>query len=203
MNSQIHAICFDVFGTLLEITERRSPYRQFMTWMQSIGRQSRPDDVARIMSLSGGLEAIAGSFGVEPPAELLALWNEELLVELASIRPFPDTLPALRKVQIAGYRIGVCSNLAFPYADVVRKLLPPMDAYAMSCELGVVKPSRAIYQALIDQLGCNANNVLFIGDTPIADVEGPLAFGMEARLINRKEGQTLGDVLNKPGAQTL
>ena len=61
--------------------------------------------------------------------------------------------------------------------------------------MGAIKPDPQIYQHLIDQLWCTADEVLFIGDTPLADVEGPSNFGMLARLINRKDGQTLNDVL--------
>ena len=63
--------------------------------------------------------------------------------------------------------------------------------------MGAIKPNPPIYQHLIDQLGCTADEVLFIGDTPLADVQGPSNFGMSARLINRKGGQMLNDVLPK------
>ena len=74
-------------------------------------------------------------------------------------------------------------------------MLPRLDAYAWSYEVGAIKPDPRIYQHLIDQLGCTAEEVLFIGDTPLADIQGPSNFGMSARLINRKDGQMLNEVL--------
>ena len=59
-----------------------------------------------------------------------------------------------------------------------------------------IKPESQIYQYLIDKLQCHAKDILFIGDTPLADYSGPTEFGMSARLIDRKSGQKLADVLN-------
>ena len=82
-----------------------------------------------------------------------------------------------------------------PYGKVVSSLLPTLDVYAWSYEVGAIKPEPQIYQYLIDQLGCHAKEVLFIGDTPLADFSGPNEFGMSAHLIDRKNGQTLADIL--------
>lgn len=92
--------------------------------------------------------------------------------------------------------MALCSNLAMPYGKIVSSLLPPLDAYAWSYEVGAIKPEPKIYQSLIDQLACQASEILFIGDTTLADFTGPTVFGMSARLIDRKNGQTLAEVLN-------
>lgn len=94
-----------------------------------------------------------------------------------------------------GVRLALCSNLAMSYGRIVSSLLPPLDAYAWSYEVGAIKPESQIYQHLIDQLGCHAKDVLFIGDTPLADFSGPNEFGMSACLIDRKNGQKLADIL--------
>ena len=62
-------------------------------------------------------------------------------------------------------------------------------------EVGAIKPESQIYQYLIDKLQCHAKDILFIGDTLLADYSGPTEFGMSARLIDRKSGQKLADVL--------
>lgn len=51
-------------------------------------------------------------------------------------------------------------------------------------------------QQSLDKLQCHAKDILFIGDTLLADYSGPTEFGMSARLIDRKNGQKLADVLN-------
>lgn len=87
--------------------------------------------------------------------------------------------------------------LKFSYAiwKIVSSLLPPLDTYAWSYEVAAIKPESKIYQSLIDQLDCQASEVLFIEGTALADFTGPTAFGMSARLIDRKNGQKLADVL--------
>ena len=189
-------VVFDAFGTVVQFGERLSPYRKLMTWMRENGRQPQPDDAARVMNRPLGLAGVASAFGVSPPLALLAQWELDLHTEINTIKMFPDTLPALMLLRSKGYRIGLCSNLAAPYGAPVKAMLPSLDAYAWSYEAGAIKPEPAIYQYLLGQLGCAAGDILFIGDTPSADRDGPLAFGMAARLIDRPAGQTLDDVLH-------
>ncbi|MNE16683.1 hypothetical protein D3C80_1096360 [compost metagenome] len=44
-------------------------------------------------------------------------------------------------------------------------------------------------------MDCKAAQVLFIEDTPHADVEGPQAIGISTRLIERDNGQSLMEIL--------
>ena len=106
---------------------------------------------------------------------------------------FKEEWEELKKL---GFKLALCSNLAMPYGKIVSSLLPLLDAYAWSYEVAAIKPEPKIYQSLIDQLDCQASEVLFIGDTALADFTGPTAFGMSARLINRNNGQILAEVLN-------
>jgi methionine salvage enolase-phosphatase E1 len=98
---------------------------------------------------------------------------------------------------ISGQAAGPVTWSNTPHNDgtFAEDLRPVMDAYAWSYEAGAVKPDPAIYQHILGQLGCTAHEVLFIGDTPAADVDGPRAFGMSARLINRRAGQSLETLL--------
>lgn len=145
------------------------------------------------MSRALDLRGAAVELGVTPPSRLLDQWEKDLEDELASIRLFPDTLDIITRLQQSGYLVGQCSNLALPYGAAVRALLPMLNAYAMSYDAGAVKPQPHIYQFLLEQLGCIADEVLFVGDTVVADLEGPRAFGMQACLLNRSAGQALAD----------
>ncbi len=122
--------------------------------------------------------------------------EHDLDKELRSITLYEDTLSTLEELKKLGIELALCSNLAMPYGKIVSPLLPPLDAYARSYEVAAIKPESKIYQSLINQLGCQASEVLFIGDTALADFTGPTAFGMSARLINRQNGQTLAEVLS-------
>lgn len=189
-------IIFDVFGTLVKIGERRSPYRKMMRWLRENGRKPQPNDAATIMSVNViDFSEIAELFGKSIPDVLLQELNTDLEVELKSMVLYEDTLSTLDELKHAGFKIGLCSNLAAPYGQVVDLMLPKLDVYAWSYAVGAIKPDTHIYQYLLDQLSCNAKDILFIGDTPLADVDGPIQFGMSARLIDRKCGQTLMDII--------
>ena len=188
-------IAFDVFGTLVKIGDRRSPYRKLMKWLKENGRQSKPDDAKFIMSHNLNLAELAKRLAVHIPDPFLQELKHDLDEELRSITLYEDTLSTLEELKKLGIKLALCSNLAMPYGKIVSSLLPNIDAYAWSYEVGAIKPESQIYQYLIDQLECHAKDVLFIGDTPLADYSGPNEFGMSARLIDRKNGQKLADVL--------
>ena len=189
-------IIFDVFGTLVKIGERRSPYRKLMKWLKENGRQPKPDDAKFIMSQNLSFTELVKLLGINIPDQLLQELEHDLNDELQSIVLYEDTLSTLEELKELGFRLALCSNLALPYGKVVSSLLPHIDTYAWSYEVGAIKPESQIYQYLIDQLECRAKDVLFIGDTPLANYSGPNEFGMSARLIDRKNGQKLADVLN-------
>lgn len=112
----------------------------------------------------------------------------DLHAEVESIFPFADTLPALYELKNRGYKLGLCSNLALEYAGPVLSTLPQVfDAYVWSFDVGAIKPNPAIYAHACQQLYCSPRNVLMVGDTVAADVEGPRSFGMQALLLDRKQ----------------
>ena len=189
-------IAFDVFGTLVKIGERRSPYRRLMKWQKENGRQPKPDDAKFIMSHNLNLAELAKRLAVNIPDQFLQELEHDLDKELRSITLYEDTLSTLEELKKLGIKLALCSNLAMPYEEIVSSLLPPLDAYAWSYEVTAIKPEPKIYQSLIDQIDCQASEVLFIGDTALADFTGPTTFGMSARLINRNNNQTLTEVLN-------
>ena len=167
-----------------------------MKWLKQNGRKPKHDDAKLIMSHNLDFTELAKLLRADIPNQLLQELKSDLNKELQSIVLYEDTLSTLEELKKLGFKLALCSNLAMPYGKVVSSLLPNIDTYAWSYEVGAIKPESQIYQYLIDQLECRAKDVLFIGDTPLADYSGPNEFGMSARLIDRKNGQKLADVLN-------
>lgn len=185
--NRIKAVVFAVYGTLVEIRDRRRPYARLLQLLAKSGRVPREDDAVRLMSTPCGLAGAAQLFGVELPATAIAPFETELFAELASVALYPDAVGTLAALRRAGIKIGLCSNLAAPYAIPVLKLLPfRLDAYAWSFEMGAVKPDAAIYRAVCQKLACAPHDVLFIGDTLEADYLGPRAIGMQSLHLVRK-----------------
>ncbi|UHQ21515.1 HAD family hydrolase [Lysobacter sp. 5GHs7-4] len=201
----IRAVVFDVYGTLVRIGERRAPFRALLTRLEAAGRPRRAEDAALIMSRELDLADTAVLLGADPSApELaasldLASLQRDLGEELGSIRLFPETLAVMQALAARGLKLGLCSNLAAPYAAPVLRLLPfALDAYAWSFEVGAIKPDPAIYAEVCRRLGCQPAEVLFVGDTPEADLHGPRRYGMRSLLLRRdglREGDDAADTI--------
>ncbi|MDM0119009.1 HAD family hydrolase [Variovorax arabinosiphilus] len=182
----VKAVAFDVYGTLVHIGDPRRPYRRLLSELNTLGRAPRTDNGARIMKLDVGLAEAAELLGMTLPGDVLQELTVDLSAELASIRLFEDAIPAIRLLQSRGLPIGLCSNLAGPYAKPVQALLPQLDAYAWSFAVGAVKPEPHMYSYLCDALDASPEQVLMVGDTLSADYEGPRSFGMQACHLARK-----------------
>jgi FMN phosphatase YigB (HAD superfamily) len=183
--SPVKAVIFDAFGTVVKIGERRHPYRQMLTHGIKQGRQTRAEDARVIMTNPLTLEAAARNFGISiSPADLrrMQLGLEE---ELHSIELFEDALPAIEELRSVGIKVGICSNLAAPYGEPVKRFLPTVDAYAFSFEIGAIKPEPRMYQVTIDRLGVEAQETWMIGDSQICDRDGPTEFGIKGHHLNR------------------
>ena len=182
-NPKISAVCFDVFGTLLTWRGRRiNPYLRLAQNGQRLPFMTR--DVP--------IEVFAEALGL---SHLMPIIQHELGEDLKVLQLFEDVDLVLRKLRGAGKKIAVCSNLAQAYGSAVRDLLPGLDGYIFSYEIGAAKPDPAIYRAVCDALGSRPRDVLFIGDSKRCDVHGPQSFGMQARLVDRSSGQTLINAL--------
>lgn len=94
--------------------------------------------------------------------------------ELATIALYPDTLDALRRVREQGVKVAVASNLAQPYAALLKALLSDLvDIWHFFSNAGAIKPERAFYAGLMARLGCEASELLMIGDTWRDDIVAP------------------------------
>ena len=178
----IQAICFDAFGTLVEITDKRRPFRALLRGgVKSITAEEVLTKPLNLREVAAGVSHELGEAGV---AELEA----DLQAECASVRLRPGIAEIWQSLRERGLRIAVCSNLALPYGAPLLAVLPDTpDAVILSYEVGLVKPDPAIFRLVCDRLGFQPAEILFVGDTPSADVEGPKAIGMPAMLISEFE----------------
>ncbi|MBD2746689.1 HAD-IA family hydrolase [Microvirga sp. BT688] len=187
--SDVRAVCFDAFGTLVEITDKRQPFRTLLR--EGVKGITADEVLTRPLSLREVAARVSQELGEDGLTEL----ERDLQAECASIRLRPGMATIWQALRARGLRIGVCSNLALPYGGPLLSTLPdPPDAVILSYEVGLVKPQPAIFHLVCDRLGCRPAEILFVGDTPCADVEGPQAIGMPAMLISEFEEYTRREV---------
>lgn len=178
---RVKGVIFDAFGTVVRIGDKKRPYRLLLDAAARMGRTPRKEDVPALMSMNFGLAAAAAWMGVQLPLQEITEIEQALFEELATVTPFAEVSPTLAQLRTAGFTIGLCSNLAEPYAAPIHCVLPEaFDAYVWSFEVGSVKPEDAIYSVACFMTGCAPHELLFVGDTYAADVEGPRRFGMQA-----------------------
>jgi len=99
-------------------------------------------------------------------------------------------LDVLRKIKDAGLGVALVSN--FDHAPTAWRIIeregiaPHLDAVHISEEEGFRKPAASLFLNAARRLGAAPGEVLFVGDTFEADVEGPQGVGMPCAWLNRK-----------------
>lgn len=193
------AVIFDVFGTLLKIQGGRHPYRQLLQLGRAQGRRPRPDDAEVIMRSPLDFSQMAAHLGIEVAVDQFVDLEQQLADEVEGIEPFDDGLAAVDLLQGEGVRVGVCSNLASPYCAAILRHFPTLDAYAFSCDLGVIKPSPGIYEMTCEMLGTPPAETLMIGDSLRCDRDGSRAVGIRGFLLDRVGGGDYTDLASFAG----
>jgi putative hydrolase of the HAD superfamily len=201
----IHAITFDVGGTLIE------------PW-PSVG-----DIYARV----------AAAHGLNVPAELLngrfhsawqaqqtfnytrsewaqlvddiftgltpALPSETFFPELYSTfarrdawRVFDDVVPTLDQLASRGIKLGIISNWDERLRSLLRdlRLRDYFEEVIVSCEVGFCKPSAVIFEHASGKLSLPPQSILHVGDGHDTDVAGAKAAGFQHLELSRARGRS-------------
>jgi HAD superfamily hydrolase (TIGR01509 family) len=187
--TKIRAVCFDAFGALVEITDKRSPFR---TLLQGGVKTITAEEV---LTRPLSLREVAARVGHELGECGLAELEADLRAECASVRLRPGIAKIWQTLRDRGLHIAVCSNLALPYGAPLLSALPDTpEAVILSYEVGLVKPDPAIFHLVCGRLGLQPAEILFVGDTPSADIDGAQAIGMSAMHISDFESYSRRDV---------
>jgi HAD superfamily hydrolase (TIGR01662 family) len=131
-------------------------------------------------------ERIVVGMGGSAPAsyecavEITRGWENHANFEL-----YEDTLPALEEIRRAGLKIGLVSNSARDCREFARHHALDVDAGLSSFHHGKTKPHASIFRAMLALLDVEPEEAAMVGDTLADDIEGALAIGMQAVLVDR------------------
>jgi putative hydrolase of the HAD superfamily len=116
------------------------------------------------------------------PAEALTA-----LLAALRFRPYPDAARALDALRARWIRLVVVSNWDYSLHDVLAAtgLGSRVHGIVTSAELGVAKPSPAIFAHALGLAGVPAELAMHVGDSVEDDVAGARAAGIEAVLLRR------------------
>jgi len=95
----------------------------------------------------------------------------------------PGVLAGLRS---AGLYLGLVSNSSRDVREFARHHGLEVDAGISSFHHGHSKPHASIFRAVLDLLGVESAEAVMVGDTIADDIEGALALGMRAILVDRE-----------------
>ncbi len=128
---------------------------------------------------------VLGMGGVQPASHACAVeitrgWERHDNFEL-----YEDTIPALAELRRAGLKIGLVSNSARDIHEFARHHALDVDAGISSFHHGKTKPHASIFRAVLDLLEVEPAEAAMIGDAIEDDIEGALALGMRAILLDR------------------
>ena len=128
---------------------------------------------------------VVGMGGTAPVSHDVALeltsgWQRHENFEL-----YEDTIPVLEELRAAGLKLGLVSNSARDVRAFAKHHALEIDAGISSFHHGRTKPHESIFRAVLELLEVEPSEAAMVGDTVEDDVEGALALGMRAVLVDR------------------
>ena len=102
---------------------------------------------------------------------------------------YPEVPRVLEALTDRGLALGVISNWDDRLPLLLERLglAERFEVVVYSAGVGVEKPSAGIFHAAAEGLECRPEEVLHVGDRVIEDMEGALAVGMRALLVDRSQ----------------
>ena len=130
------------------------------------------------------------------PADLAApavdfLWTEQPRRNLWR-RPNPGMIEVVRDLRASGRAVGIVSNSEGHLEDLCAELgwRDDFGVVADSGRLGIEKPDAAIFRYAAGKLGASLAEIVHVGDSFAADVQGALGAGMQAVVVSWAPGRT-------------
>lgn len=121
--------------------------------------------------------------------------------------PFPDVIEGLGRLRSSGLKMGIITNAYQPMwlRDIemeehgLLEFFP--DCRFSAADLGRLKPHPEVFAKALACLGTTAEETIFIGDNPTADIAGAQAAGMRAVIrVNQKSRPILSGLIVPDGA---
>jgi putative hydrolase of the HAD superfamily len=154
-------------------------------WRGVAGREPPADLAALDAHLHATLTAVAGRPLPEPESDAVV---RRLLHPASEVETFPDVAPALRRLEAAGVRTGVATELPIGAATWLMKragLAPTL--LRVAGEGPKPLPDRAAFHAAAAGLDLPPERVAFVGDLFWSDVRAAARAGLPAVLIDRHD----------------
>ncbi len=133
------------------------------------------DEKEMLLSMSAGLPFAVSESQLD---RLIDIRNDRMKKALTEIHP--DILFTLNQLKENSVKLCLISN-----ADIIDKkywhispLAPLFDDVIFSCDVGIVKPDKAIYQLAMERMHTTADKCFFVGDGGSNELAGAKSCGI-------------------------
>jgi putative hydrolase of the HAD superfamily len=134
-------------------------------------------------------ELVAAVFAKDQPAAFEALFDD-LFTYYASAhawRVFEDVRPALERLHVRGFALGIVSNFDARLFQICGELglARYFRSIVVSSRAGAAKPSAEIFRVVLAELGVDPAEALHVGDSWEEDVLGARSAGLHTLWLHR------------------
>lgn len=193
------AVLFDLDRTLLD---RDASLEKFVVWQAKGMLRSQVKDTEHFTHRFIELDAKGTVWKDEVYRVLIdefaiAGWSVEELTTSYELcfsgfcQPKQGAVAAVKALHQAKLKLGLVSNGRSPFQERNFHSLGISDLFdtvAVSAAVGLRKPERAIFELTVQRLGVKLSETVFVGDNPIADIQGAKDAGLYSVYISSGEG---------------
>jgi len=184
VSSQIVAVAFDCGGVMTR--PRPGDNVEFVSLGLGVDAATvkRTFSVARRQLAAGELSesafwrGYASAHGGAVPSDWAATYQAHFA---ATVEVHPEMVELVNELRSAEIRTAILSNVIPSRVPVYRDLgvYDGFDPLVLSCDVGMVKPHREIFEHLLQRLDLNASRVVFVDDKA-ANIEAAREVGLQA-----------------------
>lgn len=202
ISSSINTIIFDIGSVLVQQVPLEISLRQenpkfipeelidqlVKIWCSSGTEQGSLEEQITIACIK------ASEYGIKGP--LKQYMKYIALESLRNIERCDYTIPMLRSLKMAGYKLYILSNWGkwhfeeLQKRDEFREFLQYFDGGIVSYQVGLKKPDRKIYEVLIDKYNIDPTSAVFYDDKP-ENIQTAKEVGLNAVVFDRSIADTI------------
>ncbi len=187
----IKAVVFDMFETLVSLFEGRTYFSENIAAdvgaelkeFKKAWHETDRDRTTGKLTIAEAAEKTLRSLGIYDEEKVGTILRKRREVLEDSFSGMPDSSEELLKgLRDRNIKIGLITNSYSDERDFIRgcRLFPYFDAVRISYEEGLCKPDHSLYLSIMDELGAEPRECLFVGDGGSEELYAARDLGMKA-----------------------